>query len=245
MKKRIIIVCLLITATALPSYVKLAASKLDMLPVIGINGEAIALIKQFQSQITKLLKGELTPYEFEKKKHTIAELRQRENQQQNDWRFPILLQKIRADFEKISEPFHDVIQGAGVKAAMGFLIKESCSKRNRLDSLLYIWVTTDEKNEYELFDFHIKSITDVEIFLIDLHNFLGDLVFSCPRAHAQFKDQIAKFKMAKSYIPTLNIPKNEHPRFLKHIHAALPKLSKHEINQEKIKILYTNFKAAM
>lgn len=231
------------------TFVKLSASKVDMMPIIGIDGNAIALIKQYQSQIMTILRGELSEgrrigtYTFDRKKCNVHELHQLETVHGvHDMRLIAIRNQIRDDFEKISSPFQAIIYSPGIKTGMGFLIKESCTKRNRSDSLLYIWVTNDAKNEYELFDFHIKSIKDVEIFLTDIYNFLGDLIFSCPRAYAQFKEQVNKFNRAKLFVIDLRLPKTKQYAFLKYLNTQITNFSTHEINQEKIKELYDTIK---
>ena len=219
---------------------------------IGVTGESIALIKQYQSEIMKILLGEKTrstntrigKYLFDDKKFSMQELSRLENEQGNDARFKTILRTIRDDFEKVSGPFQKILQDPGVKTVMGYLIEESCIKRNRLNSLLYIWSQAPNRNEYELFELHIKSIRDFEIFLIDLNNFLGDLVYSCPNAYAQFKEHVEKFNQAQPLVAGLSLTKEQQDLFLKYMNTALLTISKNDITKNKIRDLYNNFKAA-
>jgi hypothetical protein len=219
---------------------------------IGVTGESIALIKQYQSEIMKILLGEKTKstnarigkYVFDGQKYSMQELSKLETEQENSSRFKAVLRTIRDDFENVSRPFQTILQDPSIKKIMGYLIEESCTKRNRLNSLLYIWSQTPEKNEYELFELHIKSIRDFEIFLIDLNNFLGDLAFSCPRAYAQFKDHVEKFNSAQQIALGFNLTKEQQDLFAKYLNTALLTIAKNEITQNKIKELYNHFKAA-
>jgi hypothetical protein len=244
-------IALLLSTPLYPAWVKLESpiiSSIDGLS-IGITGESIAMIKQFQAAITKILLGErrgngrVGTYEFEGKKYNVQELRKLEAMHPDDPRFAMLLTQIRGDFETISQPFQAVLYGEGTKTIMGFLIEESCMKRNRLpNSLLYIWAKNTEKDEYELFDIHVKSIKDFEMFLIDLNNFLGDLVFSCPIAYRQFKEQVEKFNKAKEIVTTAAIAREHQQPFLTYLNTALVNVPKQEITKRRIEGFYTQFK---
>lgn len=220
-------------------------AQIDGLP-IGITGEVIGLIKRYQSQILAMLKGTkvadtyIGAYEYENKKYTVQGLVQQEETFGHSPCFSVLLQQIRSDFEHISEPFRQIIHG--VKPFMAILIEESLNKRNRLESVLYVWSKTNEKDEYELFDLHIKTIKDFEFFLVDLYSFLSDLVHSCPRACTQFKEHVEKFSQAKSLIARYNLSKEQEANFLKYLNTKIASFSKEEVTKEKIHALYQEFK---
>ncbi len=213
---------------------------------IGITGETVALIKQYQSQITSILAGKRDSagnrvglFEFERTTHSVQSLRKLEIERGTNPQFATLLKQIRFYFERQSDKFRNIVHG--VKPIMAILIEESCSKRNRLNSLLYVWAKTDEKNEYELFDHHVKSIKDFEIFLTDLYNFLGDLVLSCPQAQQQFKERVKKFSKIKIILEQLNIANYAQQAFLKQINQTLSKLTLKEITSAKVNELINAF----
>ncbi len=230
--------------------IKLESSILTQIDglLIGINGETIALIKQYQSQIMNMLLGTRTAngrvgvYDFDGQKCNVQQLRQLEIEQGTNDRFIAFRKRIQTDFEHFSEPFKKIVQG--VRAIMAILIEESCKKRNRLNSLLYIWAKTDEK-DFELFDLHVKSIKDFEIFLTDLNNFLGDLAHSCPRAQIQFQEQVAKFNRAKQFVMELDLSNTQRQLFLRYLNTQLANLPKDEITKEKIIELSNSFSATL
>ncbi len=246
----IIITSLVLTAAIEGNQIKLNSMILahaDGLFPIGINGDVVALIKQYQNQMATLLRGKKrdTGYEgmftFEGKKHTIQELALLETAHGITQEFIMVRHTIIEKFEEISRPFRQLIKDYGIKPLMGDLIQESIMKRNRHDSLLYIWAKTDEKNEYEIFDKHIKSIKDIELFMIDLNNFLGDIVYNCPRGYAQYKEHLDKFNKAAQYARELKLPKENHDLFLKYINKNLSILLKNDICLERVKELYNDF----
>lgn len=220
----------------------------DGLFPIGINGDVVALIKQYQNQMAILLQGKKRGvhyegvFSFEGKKYTIQELTLLEAARGTTIELMTVRHKIIKKFEKISHPFRQLIKDYGIKPLMGDLIEESIIKRNRHNSLLYIWAKTDEKNEHEIFDKYVKSIKDLEIFMIDLSNFLGDIVYNCPRGHAQYKEYRDKFNKAAQFVRELKLNKEHHDLFLKYINKNLSTLSKDEISLQKVKELYNAFK---
>lgn len=250
MKKSLVLPLLLSLSIAQTrtAPVKLEAgiiATVDGLVGIGIDGEVIALIKQYQGEIMKLLvgvptaQGRVGKYAYEGKQHSVQQLSKIELENGSNSTFVKLRNQMRDDFEAFSVPFRKNVNSA--KSIMTLLIEESCSKRNRLNSLLYIWSKTDEKNEYELFEMHVKSIRDLEVFLTDLHNFLSDLIYSCPKALVQYNEMIQKFKKVKEVASLLRIPTNELPAFLKYANKQLSKVALAEINQDKVSEFYRTF----
>ncbi len=215
--------------------------------VIGIDGDTLALIKQYDAGLLNLLIGKrdqtgqrIGMYEFEGAQRTVQELTKIEAERGQNEELFRLCQQIRKDFEKMSEIFRAVARGA--KPFMGILIGESCERRGRLHSILYIWAKTDVSREDDLFDEYIKEIKDMDIFLTDLHNFLGDLVHSCPKALRQFHEKIAKFNKIKNIVPSLGIAKDLQILFLKQINKALSTLSLEQITLESVRKLFNEFK---
>lgn len=227
---------------------------------IGITGTVIARIKKYQSKIIDILLGTKDHatgkrhgrYEFENSLVSTQELVKIEENlkvksDHSNAQITTCLKQMRRDFESISVEFRPVIHSA--KAIMSILIEESCRKRNRIDSLLYVWAQTNEESELELFDKNLKSIKDFEVFLIDLYNFLEDLTFSCPKALKQFTDQLDKYKTdhaekikkVKELLPKCSVKPNNEAAFLNYIAQALDKIALHDITQQKISSFVTAF----
>ncbi len=255
---------ILYSATAQKRFIKLEHGSLRLadgrtIAGIGITGETIELIKQYQSNIVKILKGGqnliakdgaivkyIYQYSFEGTSYSAQELRkieetlgQKRSPKQSS-ELQEALKKIRSDFEYVSEVFKKIARAS--RSTMRALIEESCMKRNRdHNSLILLWARSNE-DEYELFNRHIHSIKDFEIFMTDLYNFLGDLINSCPRAQAQFKERVIKFKKIKELIPSINVDKSQENRFLQYIHDKLDTIQLKEINSTKVLDLYKSFK---
>ncbi|MDR3550998.1 MAG: hypothetical protein P4L31_06300 [Candidatus Babeliales bacterium] len=103
-----------------------------------------------------------------------------------------LKHKMNVVFELTKKEFRNKItpfakNSRGAKHQMLMLIEESCVKRNRNNCLLLKWADADEQNEMYFFDQQVLSFRDLDQFCIDLANFLGDLMHSCPKAMAQYE----------------------------------------------------------
>jgi hypothetical protein len=231
-----------------PTFSSAIALKAPILSTIdglsfGIDGDTMAMMKQYQSQIRAILHGKLQAngtrqgwYQFEGSSYSVVQLHPLEEQYPHNPRFRKLLKQMRSDFEAISEPFKKIV--GNVKSVMAILIDESCEVRKRRDNcLLSIWAHTDQMNEYELFDTHVKTTHDFAIFLTDLYNFLGDLVDSCPKARRQFAERVEKYKRVKELLPRTSIPLAEHGKALNKINNQLGKIQKNEITPAKIEEL--------
>ncbi len=215
---------------------------------IGINGDTISQIKKYQSDIMNIIRGKRNVttnnreglFEFRGNKYSVAELKDFEDQgllshddQKN------ILKKMRDYFESISIEFKPVAQGS--KPIMSLLIIESCHLRNRNDSLLVAWSKTKEHDEAALFDKHVRSIKDFEMFLIDLYNFLSDMCHSCPKAMHQFKERIERFAKIKSLMTSLKITKDKETAFMKFATKMAEHLAPGEITEHKMHEIYTAF----
>lgn len=217
---------------------------------IGINGDVIALIKQYQGKMAMLLYGKKTAtgyegiFEFEGKKYTIQELIMLENERGTQALYEVR-QEVIKKYEEISQPFRMLIKVYGIKSLMGDLIEESVIKRNRADSLLYVWAKTEEKNELEILHKNIHAVKDIELFMIDLNNFLGDIVYNCPRGYAQYKEHVEKFNKAAQYAQELQLNKKQYDLFLKYINKNITPIEKSAISLEKVKELYNEFKPTL
>jgi len=109
----------------------------------------------------------------------------------NQW-YKQLKQKLHALFETAKQEFKSKVtpfakNARGAKEQMIMLISESCTKRSRPDSLLLRWADTDEHTEMKFFDEQVMSFKELDQFCIDLANFLGDLMHSCPKAMALYE----------------------------------------------------------
>ncbi len=215
---------------------------------IGINGEVVALIKQYQGHITTLLRGKKTRFgyegifDFEGKKWTVQELRELESTRGINHHLATARHKVIEHFQHISQPFRQLIGEFGIKPLMAELIAESMAKRERPESLLYVWAKMDEQHEQELFDTHIKSMQDLEFFMIDLNNFLGDIVYNCPRGYAQYKEHLEKFNKVVPFLKELRLGKEQRELFLKYVNKKLFTIAKNDISLEKVQELYNEFK---
>lgn len=76
----------------------------------------------------------------------------------------------------------------GTKAFVVKLIEESCKKRNinPKDTILLEWANTNG-NEQMVLNEKIKNFKDLDKFLNQVFNFLGDLLKSCPKGFQQYK----------------------------------------------------------
>jgi hypothetical protein len=87
------------------------------------------------------------------------------------------------------------------KAMIVLLVKESCTKRERTDSALYIWSRAKGNQENELFEQLIPDFASLYTFCLDLNVFLHDFVHSCPKARQQLHDQLEKWNKIKTILP--------------------------------------------
>jgi hypothetical protein len=104
----------------------------------------------------------------------------------------------KSSFEQFSGSFFKEARGS--EQYMYDLIRESCQKRKRTDSLLILWSKSMLDNskagrwydgiEYEVLRQQVTSIKKLYNFCNDLTNFLKDLVRSCPKALHQYKEWI-------------------------------------------------------
>jgi len=182
-----------------------------------INADKIEFIRKFRRKLLDFILGDLQPsnqrkgkYNLFGKFHTIESLARVEQEVSGsllpkDIEIQLALQELlthaKADFIVQSNEF--IESGRGAKNIMVILIQEDCQKRNRPDSLLLEWAKTKEGQESTMFERHIKSFADYHYFLIDLVNFLLDLIHSCPKAEAQFKDRVAKWSAVKTLLPVI------------------------------------------
>ncbi len=180
-----------------------------------INADKIEFISKFRRTLLTFIVGDLLPnnqrkgrYFFDGVWHSIESLARIEEELNRSidpkksvkqCALKEILIYAKADFIVKSSEF--IESGRGSKNIMIVLIQEDCLKRNHPDSLLLDWAKTKEGQESTMFESQIKNFGDYYHFLADLVNFLLDLTHSCPKAHAQFKDRVAKWSVVKEILP--------------------------------------------
>lgn len=237
----------LLASISLTQHAKQIVLEASSIAAVGIDGETIALMKQYDGQLLNMLIGKRDAtgkrvglYEYQGQMHTMLELVAIEQKNGQNDALRAILKQARKDFEDMSTRFRIVAQGT--KKFMALLIEESCKKRGRLNSVLNIWGKSDEAKEEDLFDIHVHTLGDLATFLTDLHHFLNDLMNSCPKAQRQFQEKVMKFNKIKNFIPSLGITPDEAQQFLKQINIALGQLSLEEITQETVRKLFNEYK---
>lgn len=183
---------------------------------VGMNGNAVRLIMYVRREINMQLFGKHNPngtyagtYCFENKNYTIQELVDLEHQLSINGtaaqRSALLqvLQIAKHDFIDKVHPFMENARNS--KRVMLLLIEESCTKRKIEDTTLLIkWAESKtEEEEIAVFNQEINTFARFNKFCCDLLNFLGDLVVSCPKGVAQFKQSYDKQDKVLNLIPQL------------------------------------------
>lgn len=201
----------------IPEKIKLESSVIKIADGTFINADKIEYIRKYRRKIIDFILGELLPnnqrkskYNLLGKSYNIEELARIEQEVSNSFSpkdvmvkaaLEELLTRAKAEFIVLSNEF--IQNGRGAKNIMVVLITEDCQKRNRPDSFLLDWANTTEGMEATTFDRRIGSFNELCCFLGDLANFLFDLVNSCPKAEAQFKNRVAKWSAAKEILPVV------------------------------------------
>ncbi|MCL4380431.1 hypothetical protein M1466_03025 [Candidatus Dependentiae bacterium] len=127
--------------------------------------------------------------EYDGNHYSIAQLAQLEREKQlSQEQLELLLTTAKKDFLDTVNPF--MAKMHRTKTLVMELMKESCQIRNIPDSFLLSWTKTNG-NENEVFHAGIKSFAALEKFCIELNNFLGDLIHSCPKALHEYKQRVA------------------------------------------------------
>lgn len=108
------------------------------------------------------------------------------------------LEAAKSDFDVKVEGF--MKHAAGMKGFIFKLIEDSCAQRKLPNSFLLTWGQAEEgEKEREIFHTQIRSFRQLREFLRDLNNFLGDLINSCPKGEAQFKEMKQKYEEDKKH----------------------------------------------
>ncbi len=105
-------------------------------------------------------------------------------------RLHTILGDARSYFLAKVKQFMSVARGS--KRQMLLLIEEWCAKNKRAKSILLRWGGTKDGDEDRQFHADATSFIHFDEFCTDLIFFIEDLIRSCPKAFAQFKQMIEK-----------------------------------------------------
>lgn len=163
----------------------------------GMNGDACIDCLQTRGQINKLINGQKDPktggyikkYNLDGNKVALADLIEIEAEFSDHivlkdgqyWKaFYDCLAAMKQDFIDFSESL--LGEAEAMRNTTIHLIQEWCEKAGRYDSLLHSWGTEDERAIL------LKSnATEFHQLILDLKNFLHDLMYSCPKGRELFK----------------------------------------------------------
>ena len=138
---------------------------------------------------TKDKNGALTgPYTFDETSHCLRTLTLLEKKLDPATRDTWLTQ-IRDAFKERTKDTQK--RAEGTKTQQYMYIKESCRIHNRPNSILLLWAQAPEGQEDDAIDRYVSNFYDMSKFVLDLMNFLDDMVSSCPKAKKQFLNKIS------------------------------------------------------
>lgn len=187
------------TATPRPRYFKLKAQLLEALDgktgifdgkTIGMIGGNIRQSKSIRG--TRIDEnGKLYPglYNWRNRAVGTVELAKIESaatDESSKAELKKLLEVVKQDFIDFNKPFISQIQG--VKDKILEVMRDSCEQRQIKKSYLLQWADTREGEEESEFRRNIQSFHDMDSLLEELCNFMFDLVNSCPKGLAQYRE---------------------------------------------------------
>ena len=168
---------------------------------IGIDGDEILRMMRVRKEVRKIQLGVPSKesnfvglYHWENATYGVKALAEIEkamhgaNDQKGLASLKPVLKKAKEDFVKNVMNFMSAARGA--KPMMLLLIKESCNKRKRHDSLLLRWGAAREGEEERQFEDDMVDFAVFDTFCTDLIHFLEDVMRSCPKAWAQFQHMV-------------------------------------------------------
>ena len=174
------------------------------------------LVAKFESDSLKLVDGTIFSWDAvctvkkyqHKIKHFLNELRAANNstyklldlavQEKNKLLTDAeknLFAAIVEEFIEFSEAFLATLNP--VKQGLAPLLKEFCEKRNRQNSMLLMWCTTEVGKERPVFHANIQTYRAICELCLDLLNFTDELLESCPKAtqaYNNFIDRVTKLE---------------------------------------------------
>lgn len=170
---------------------------------MGINGQRINMMIKVRKSVKEMQYGVPAPeggfvgnYEYNNKKYSAHELMLLEAEAMAIGDLQAIhdlkpcLQTVKKQFMAAVKPF--MASAHGAKGQMLLLIEESCKKRKRSDSILLRWGAAKESEEAKQFDRDIVDFKTFDTFCTDLIHFIEDVIRSCPKALAQFKQLVAQ-----------------------------------------------------
>lgn len=236
-------------------YLDLESTALHLIDGNFLNADTVERVLSFKREILSIMWGDKRPdgarvgrYSFDGKKVSAYELAHIEHDRAAEIHTDKMLMNQRAeclknmkqDFLKASNKLKTIARGA--KPAMGILIEESCQKRHRMDSVLLLWAHTPEEEEDPIFDNTVKNVHDFGIFCIDLLNFIGDLIYSCPKARTQFEERTQKWKKFEKVLESVLHHQQPDIAFLKWVKVhQLDRLSIDRITTATVTELLADF----
>jgi len=252
--KKLIILCLLFAGTTTEPEQKEILLESNLLKLVDgflVNANTIELLRGYQRNLLHIVYGtkegdmRLGDYDYNGKKYTIHDLSHLEQKlethkdshsaqelEQLYGQLQKTLKKAKDDFIEKSKKFRTI--GAGSKHITSKLIEESCKKRGRRNSVLLQWGNAPEDKEDEILYNEVHTFAQFELFVVDLLNFLDDLIHSCPKAQEKFKARLHKWSKLKEIMP-LVLPGKEQDSPL--AHEFLKYFKEHHIDSYSIEQL--------
>lgn len=186
----------LLTATGYLQSVLLESKVLQTIDGNILAWDSVGTLKKYQKQIKHFLNTKRT---IENQSYNLFDLALKEKNNTLTEQEKITFESIVAEFVKFSEPFVETINP--VKRAIAPLVEESCEKRNRTQSILRIWISSEDGQEKKLFQKHITTYRALGELCMDLLNFTEDLLSSCPNAMKSYNDF---FERVNALEPVIN-----------------------------------------
>lgn len=236
-------------AYAFPTFTKQAAPAADILPMAAAFDDLLIKINdighmyQLGTKINLILKG---PYVLPATgmSYSIPELIGLEQKGSAPFgQMQTLLKEIKLIFFEASAQCLAAAHGS--KAQFIPLIREWSRVRNKPLSPLLKWAEVDEQEEHEHFNRTITTFEKFQDFCLDLLTFLGDIINSCPKAHALFKQRMEKLHMIHTILPKVaTASAQEEKQFVAYImkNHLVDKVP--TITTETVKELWNEFRKA-
>ncbi len=200
MIKKTLLCISLLTSTAYMRALVLESEILHFIDGTVVAYDSVATIKKYQKQVRHFLNEHHTINGLEQK---VVDLALKEKNNTITESEKAAFAHFIADFVSFSEPF--IVNLNPVKAGIAPLIEESCQKRNRLKSLLLIWIASTNGSEKEMFKNYIQTYMALGELCMDLLNFTEDLLSSCPKAMKSYNDFYDRFAKIEPLIDALLI----------------------------------------
>jgi hypothetical protein len=208
MKKRILLsAALLLTLTQASNAIVLQTSVIRLLDGVwpAFDGDTFYKMSWLIVKLDAMINGKIINKETKERQgaytlnnklyaiKSLAELEQQNLQdQQLQQQLQDLLKVVKKEFIDINKVFIKQIQGH--KQFIVKIMQESCQRRDIPNSFMLRWADTPFGQEEDSFDKNMKTFVELNRFLIELRNFLGDLFESCPKGYAQYLEIIKKQK---------------------------------------------------